>query len=90
MAQVLCCVSTYFSQACFMCSLRLHICNIAPEILEFLSSGIKSHNPLGSVQSHFQNLMAAPANVNGQSILYANLHAKGNTFKWNLHVALHT
>lgn len=56
-----------------MCSLRLHICNIAPEILEFLSSGIKSHNPFGSVRSHFQNLMAAPANVNGQSILW---HAK--------------
>lgn len=59
-----------------MRSLRLHICNIAPEILEFLSSGIKSHNPFGSVRSHFQNLMAAPANVNGQSILWRDIFMK--------------
>lgn len=43
------CVSTYFSQACFMCSLGLHICNVAAEVLEFLNSGIKSHDPLGAM-----------------------------------------
>lgn len=39
-------VDIYFSQACFMCSLGLHISNITIEILELLCSWIKSHDRL--------------------------------------------
>ena len=43
------CVCTHSGQACFMCSLGLHICNIAAEVLKFLSSGVKSHDPFGTM-----------------------------------------
>lgn len=43
------CVSSYFCQACFVCSLGLHICNVAAEVLEFLWGGVKSHDPLGTI-----------------------------------------
>lgn len=42
------CISTYFGQACFVCSLGLHVCNIAAEVFKFLGGGVKSHDPLGT------------------------------------------
>lgn len=42
------CISTYFGQACSVCSLGLHVCNIAAEVFKFLGGGVKSHDPLGT------------------------------------------
>lgn len=38
-------IRTYFSQACFVCSLGLHVRDVASEVLEFLNSGVKGHDP---------------------------------------------
>lgn len=42
------CVVTYFSQPGFVCSLGLHVGNVAAEVLELLSSGVKGHDPFGA------------------------------------------
>lgn len=44
----MCCINTHFSKTRFVGSLGLYVCNIAVEILEFLQTGVKSHDPLGT------------------------------------------